>query len=138
MNETAYTYITSCHLLLHLFTQCLLMPPCIESGYSLLEKQSDGMYAPKYVLDDESNAMAVTFFEESTKENGYEVTVSGSDCGGVVTISEMALVSDAEEPPTEDPPAEDPPADDTTSSAYGVMTSAVGSSVAAFIISALM
>lgn len=99
------------------------MPPCIESGYSLLEMQADGKYAPKYYLDDESNAMAVQFFEDSTKENDYKVVVEGSDCGGTVAISTMALASDA---PDEMPP------DDMTSSAFRIVASTVGSSVVAF------
>ena len=104
------------------------MPPCIASGYSILEKLADGTYAPKYVLDDESNAMAVKFFEESTKEDDYEVVVEGSDCGGTVAIATMALASDA---PTDTTPP------DATSSAHGLFITTVGSSLAAFAFAAL-
>mmetsp|Transcript_3174 Transcript_3174/g.7292 ORF Transcript_3174/g.7292 Transcript_3174/m.7292 type:complete len:113 (+) Transcript_3174:1185-1523(+) len=106
------------------------MPPCIASGYNLLEMQADGKYAPKYYLDDESNAMAVQFFEESTNEKDYKVVVEGSNCGGSVTITTMALASDA--PPEETPPDVEAPPDDETSSAFRIVTSTVGSSVVAF------
>ena len=77
--------------------QCLLMPPCIQSGYTILEQGADGMYFPLYTLDAESNAMAVTFFEGETKEDGYKVVTEGFACDdGTVTLSTIALAADDE------------------------------------------
>ena len=73
------------------------MPPCIQSGYTLLEQGADGMYFPLYTLDAESNAMAVAFFEGETKENGYKVVTEGFACDdGTVSLSTIALADDDE------------------------------------------
>ena len=73
------------------------MPPCIESGYTILEQGDDGKYFPLYTLDAASNAMAVTFFEEATKEDGYKVITEGFACDdGTVTLSTIALAADDE------------------------------------------
>ena len=73
------------------------MPPCIESGYTILEQGDDGKYFPLYTLDAESNAMAVAFFEESSKEDGYKVVTEGFACDdGTVTLSTIALAADDE------------------------------------------
>mmetsp|Transcript_5548 Transcript_5548/g.11735 ORF Transcript_5548/g.11735 Transcript_5548/m.11735 type:complete len:400 (+) Transcript_5548:189-1388(+) len=77
--------------------KCLLMPPCIASGYSILEMLDDGTYAPKYVLDEASTAMAVEMVEASDKEDDFVVTVEGVDCGDTVSVSRILLEEEVEE-----------------------------------------
>ena len=70
---------------------CLLMPPCIASGYSILEMQADGKYAPKYSLDEASTAKAVEMVEASDKEDDFMVTIEAFDCGDTVSATRILL-----------------------------------------------
>jgi len=106
---------------------CLVWTPCKPGGYALLEpydsSTGDKLYRIKYQLHTESNAKAITFFEEElASERGdrmFEmVTVSGSvstNKNGVDTIQmdTIALASTANNSTadTEDGPANNNTAD---------------------------
>jgi hypothetical protein len=104
-----------------IYLQCLLMEPCVASGYSLLEQLEDGTYSQKYILDDTSNVMTVELFEASSKENDYEVVSEGSLCvGNVVTLSSITLASDKSKSDFEAEVEEsDAKSDGAVSSAFG-------------------
>ena len=54
-------------------------PPCVASGYSVVEKSAEGFYEPKYTLNDSGNTMALDYMNTLSKtRTNVMVTVVGT------------------------------------------------------------
>ena len=67
---------------------CALMKPCIQSGYSLLVKNSSGVYEA-HTLDKKGNRMAVKYLKNLHKTKDVRVDIKGTWDGDVLKVESI-------------------------------------------------
>jgi hypothetical protein len=65
---------------------CMQMPACSESGYGLLTEDKQFIR-----FDEESNQKVKKLLSETSKENDFRITVTGSREGETIKISKIEL-----------------------------------------------
>ncbi len=65
---------------------CMQMPSCSESGYGLLTEDKQFIR-----FDEESNQKVKKLLSETSKENDFRITVTGSREGETIKISKIEL-----------------------------------------------
>lgn len=69
---------------------CMLTESCQQSGYSLLQANSDGTYAVQYQLNANGNSLAIALLESSVRTNNYWVKIIGQvNSAGLLTVQQI-------------------------------------------------
>ena len=67
---------------------CALMKPCIESGYTLLVKNSSGGF-DSLPLDKKGNKLAVKYLKNTDKIDNIYVTITGTLMDNVIQVDRI-------------------------------------------------